>query len=188
MQEIIAIDFETTGNNPGYNSLPWQIGMVVLRDGKVCPEEQFCSFLHVPEDYPFNQYVPGRWASVRKELAEAPTLIELWPVLAKWLSGRYLMAHNVPVEKGILQSFFPLHNFTNWLDSLTIARKAFPKQNSYKLEDLIANLGLYNKVKKICPDREAHDALYDAIACASLFEQVLTDPGWKKKYKNMLAK
>jgi len=188
MQEIVAIDFETTGSSPGYNNTPWQIGMVLLRDGKVCPEEQFSSLLKVPEDQPFNPYTPGRWAGLRKELAVAPALPELWPILEKWFAGRMLLAHNVPVERGLLRTIFPLHHFGPWLDSLVLARMAFPGQVSYKLEDLCANLDLSETLSELCGDSAPHDALYDAMACASLLQKILQEPSWRQAGLEQLSK
>jgi DNA polymerase III epsilon subunit-like protein len=180
MQEVVAIDFESTGSSPGYRNTPWQIGMVLLRDGRLCPEQQFSSLLRVPEEQPFNLYTPGRWASLRKELALAPTLPELWPTLQTWFSGRLLLAHNVPVERALLRAFFPFHNLGPWLDSLVLARLAFPGQVSYKLEDLCANLGLSEALAELCGDATAHDALYDAMACASLLQLILQEPSWRQ--------
>ncbi|MFA6930286.1 MAG: 3'-5' exonuclease [Lentisphaeria bacterium] len=180
MQEIVAIDFESTGSSPGFNNTPWQIGMVLLRNGKLCPDCHYSSLLKVPEEQPFNPYTPGRWAALRKELAQAPSLLELWPVLQTWFSGRILLAHNVPVERNLLKQSFPFHHFGPWLDTLVLARLAFPGQITYKLEDLTANLGLSDSMASLCPDSMAHDALYDALACGKLLQLILTEPTWRQ--------
>ena len=187
MREIVAIDFESTGSSPGYQNTPWQIGLVLLRDGRLCPERQFSSLLRVPEEQPFNLYTPGRWASLRKELAQAPTLPELWPTLQSWFTGRALLAHNVPVERSLLRAFFPFHQFAPWLDSLVLARLAFPGQISYKLADLCANLGLSGSLTELCPDSSPHDALYDAMACGCLLQLILQEPSWREAGIEQLA-
>ena len=151
-------------------------------------EEQFSSLLKVPEDQPFNPYTPGRWAGLRKELAVAPALPELWPILEKWFAGRMLLAHNVPVERGLLRTIFPLHHFGPWLDSLVLARMAFPGQVSYKLEDLCANLDLSETLSELCGDSAPHDALYDAMACASLLQKILQEPSWRQAGLEQLSK
>jgi len=179
MRVITAIDFEYTGSSPGFNSLPWQIGLITVRDGKVCPGESFSSLLRVPPEQPFNPYTPGRWASIREEISAAPALPELWPQLQPWLQGRALLAHHVPTERSLLQQSFPFHHFGPWLDSLTLARVAYPRQRSYKLEDLSDALRLTAKLQAACPGRQAHDALYDALACAYLLQEILAAPGWR---------
>ncbi len=179
MQDITAIDFEHTGSCPGHLNLPWQIGLVSLRGGRVCPQESFSSLLRIPPDQPFNPYTPGRWASLREEIAVAPSLTALWPQLQPWLQGKILLAHQVPTERNLLRQSFPFHHFGPWLDSLTLARIAYPRQNSHKLEDLCDILGISAALQSVCPGRAAHDALYDAFACAYLLQEILTAPGWR---------
>ncbi|MBI9021452.1 MAG: hypothetical protein JEZ10_09405, partial [Verrucomicrobia bacterium] len=48
------------------------------------------------------------------------------------------------------------------------------------LGDLIAGLNLEPRVRELCPRGEAHDALYDAVACAVLLEKILALPGWER--------
>ena len=56
-----VIDFEGTGSVKGYPDEPWQIGLVQIRNGKLCPETNLESLLQVGER-PFNRYAPGRHA------------------------------------------------------------------------------------------------------------------------------
>ena len=176
--ELVALDFETTGTVDGFLNTPWQIGLVVIAQGKVVLEQAFQSLLHVPDDQPFNPYSPGRWAQLRKELSQAPEITELWPKLQSWLVGRPLVAHHVPTERGLLRQFFPLQEFGPWIDTLAIARMAYPKLSDYKLENLIPTLGLESLMQQRCPGLASHDAYYDAVACATLLESVLQAPGW----------
>ena len=176
--DAVALDFETTGSAPGALNSPWQIGLVVIHCGKVDMEHSFQSYLRVPEDHPFNPYTPGRWAQIRTELSQAPTLQDLWPVLRPFLQGMPLVAHHAPTERGMLAQELPLQHFGPWVDTLTIARQAFPRQRDYKLENLIPNLGLAGIQQGRCPDGAPHDAFYDAVACGTFLENILSAPGW----------
>jgi DNA polymerase-3 subunit epsilon len=176
---IAVIDFETTGVVPGFPEEPWQVGLAFVRNGCVDPEYKFSSLLRVEPGRPFNPYAPGRYAGVRDELASSPSLAELWPQLAPWLEGRPVMAHNVGVEKKMLSQAFPLHQFGPWVDTLALARKAFPKAKSHKLEDLLETLKLDDQVSALCPGMQPHDALYDAVASGLLFEYLMTLPQFK---------
>ncbi len=180
MQDIVAIDFEYTGSSLGYVNRPWQIGLTLLRHGRLCPQHSFASLLQVPMDQPFNQYAPGRWASLREELAQAPDIREIWPELQPWLLDKILLAHNVPVERAMLKQCFPCHQFGPWLDSLVLARMAFPARPSYRLEDLCADLGLQEELEELCPERAPHDALYDCMASAKLLELIFEEPTWRE--------
>lgn len=181
-----AVDFETTGAVAGYPVAPWQVGIVRIRAGRVCEGEAFESLFRVG-DRPFNPRAPGRHALLRDELAAAPPPGELWPELSDWLVGGPLVAHNAGTERGVLSRLAPLHRLGPWVDSLALVRHAYPALASKALEDVIEVLGLAPRVRALCPGREAHDALYDAFACAVLLEHLLGLPGWERVTVEALA-
>ena len=176
--EITVLDYESTGSLPGYSNEPWQIGMVSLKQGKVDPASIFESLLRVDANRPFNPHAPGRHSVLRDEISEAPTRQELWPRVRNRLTDHPLCAHNIATEKKFVRSMAPMHRFGPWIDTLKIARKAWPGCSSYALEDLIVMLDLNPRVNALCPGKEAHDALYDAVASAMLLEHLLEQPGW----------
>ena len=178
--DMVVLDFESTGTCEGHPNLPWQIGAVFFRHGRVLPEHCLVTNLRVPESHPFNPYAPGRWASIREELAQSPSLLELWPQLSPWLLGRPLAAHHAPTERSLLRQTFAFHDFSDWVDSLVLARAAYPGLESYQLGDLLERLGLLEKTRQACPGREAHDALFDAVGCGYLLEHILSQPGWRE--------
>jgi DNA polymerase III epsilon subunit-like protein len=55
------------------------------------------------------------------------------------------------------------------------------------LDEAVEALGLAARVRALCPGREAHDALYDAFACAVLLEHFLGLPGWERVTVEALA-
>lgn len=175
---IRVIDFETTGSVKGYPVEPWQIGVVELINGQVNPEPILDSLLQIDER-PFNNRAPGRHAQLRHELATAPTPAELWPHLADALSGYPLAAHNVGTERTVLNTIAPLHQLGPWIDTLALARYAYPDLETRALEHLIVQLGLASRLTILCPNRAPHDALYDAYASALLLEHLLALPGWQ---------
>jgi len=183
---LAVVDFETTGSVAGYPVEPWQIGVVRVRDGRVCADEAFESLLRVG-NRPFNPRAPGRHAQLRGQLAAAPALGELWPELAGWVTGVPLVAHNVGTERGVLSRLAPLHRLGPWIDTLAVTRQAFPGLDSKALDDVSAALGLEARVRALCPGRSAHDALYDAFACAVVLEYFLGLPGWERVTVEALA-
>ena len=181
-----AVDFETTGAVAGYPVEPWQIGAVRLRGGRVCADEHFESLLRVG-DRPFNPRAPGRHAQLRGQLAAAPSPEELWPELSAWVTGVPLVAHNAGTERGVLTRLAPLHRTGPWVDTLALVRQAYPELASKALDDVAEAFGLTARVRALCPGREAHDALYDAFACALVLEHLLGLPGWERVTVGALA-
>jgi DNA polymerase III epsilon subunit-like protein len=176
--EITVLDYESTGSLPGYANEPWQIGLVSLKAGRVDAASRFESLLRVDAARPFNPHAPGRHDALREAIAEAPTPQEVWPEIRQRLTDHPLCAHNVATEKKFIRAMAPMHKFGLWIDTLRIARKVWPGCASYALEDLIVLLDLKSRIDALCPNREAHDALYDAVASAMLIEHLLEQPGW----------
>ena len=87
---MTAIDFETTGSVCDWPVEAWQIGMVEFAAGRVRREKAYDQLLHIG-DRPFNPFAPGRYALVRRELSEAPTLSDLWSELKTWWLERPLI-------------------------------------------------------------------------------------------------
>lgn len=178
-ETFTAIDFETTGSVPGWPVEPWQIGMASISpvDGV---GDLFSSYLSVSVDRPFNRFAPGRHSLIRDELALSPTLPEVWDNISLRLVGKPLVAHNIGTERTILRKTAPLHRLGPWVDTLRLAKIAYPGLSSYALEELMPVLGLTDCVREICPELEAHDALYDAVACGVLFMHIVALPGWER--------
>ncbi len=177
--DIVAIDFETTGSVRGQANLPWQIGMAAIIGGAVSADGGLSMYLNVPEEHHFNPYAPGRWGELRDVLSRSPSIRGAWPELSPWLLGHPLLAHNVPTERKILKDAFPMHEFGPWIDSLSMSRMAYPAMRSHSLSDILDLLGLTPQVEELCPNLAPHDAFYDAVGCACLFEHIVSLPSWR---------
>lgn len=174
------LDFETTGSVRGWPVEPWQIGLAEVAGGRLTGAG-FESWLRVAADRPFNPHAPGRHARLRRELADAPGLADLWPALAdRWLLNRPLVAHNLGTERGVLRRALPLHRFGPWIDTLRLVRRFYPRLASAALDDVMVELGLLVSLQAACPGRAPHDARYDATACALLLTHFLSLPGWEQ--------
>ena len=98
-----------------------------------------------------------------------------------------MAAHNAATERKYLQQAFPLHRCGPWIDTLKLARIAYPRLPSHALEDLATALRLTGQVQAACPGREPHDAVYDAVACAVLLVHLLGQDGWAHATVRALA-
>lgn len=170
---ICSLDFETTGLVRGYPNEPWQLGLIVLgEDGEILPCSAWETYFRIAPDRPFSPRAPGRWADLRDRLAAAPTFMDAWMPIAARIVGIPLIAHNAATERTILEKRAPLTPFGPWIDTLALARRAWPGLRSYALGDLIDTLGLASQVDALCPGRTWHDALYDACAAAVLYRRL----------------
>ncbi len=173
----VAIDFETTGSIAGYPNEPWQIGLIPIRGGAPVAAEAFESFLRVGPR-PFSRHAPGIHAAVRDELAHAPTLQDLLPHIRRHCRGRPLVAHNAATEQAVFRRTLPLERFGPWIDTLRLARRAYPDLPAHGLESLLDHLGLLSEVHALLPGRHPHDALFDAAGSAVFLTHLLRAPAW----------
>lgn len=174
-----VLDFETTGSVKGFDCLPWQLGAVTAnKAGILLEQSRFDTLLRVPESHRFSGRAPGQHALLRAEIAAAPEPMSLWHELHAALSRTIPVAHNAATERNVLARLAPMTRYPYWLDTLRLVRKAYPTLPSYALDEVIPILGLTPELHRLVPGREAHDAYYDAVACALLLVHLLSLPGW----------
>jgi DNA polymerase III subunit epsilon len=169
-----AIDFESAGNAPGRTDHPVQVGMA--RGTHSAPEDVcFTSYLSCP--------VSVTWSARRvhgisdEMLEDAPSLLSLWPELKRLLLGAAVVAHGKGTEKRFLRTF-PGHGFGPWIDTLLLARTAWPDEKSHSLSDLCEARSLTGQIQAALPAGHAgrwHDALYDALASLHLLRHLITE-------------
>lgn len=180
--KFAAIDFESAGASRGQTDVPVQIAISQWSPGEGLGET-FCSFLSTTQKITWSaQKVHGITLA---DLADAPSLLSLWPEIKRLLSDRLIVAHGHGTEKRFLRAF-PGHSFGPWIDTLHLARAAWPDLTSHALGDLCNQLGLTDSVKKAHPDRHWHDALYDATASALLLEHLISSLALAEKSLDLL--
>ena len=167
-----AIDFESAGIRKGGTEVAVQIGVARMRGGVI--GESFASFLAT--DQPITWSAQKVHGIRREDLAGAPDLASLWPRLKGLLAGQWIVAHGAATEKRFLRAF-PFHGFGPWLDTLKLARAAWPALDSYALGDLISSLGLEPELRSIHAGFRWHDALSDAVASLILLRHVVAATG-----------
>lgn len=164
-----AIDFESAGAARGLTDSPVQVGLACW-SADAGHADAFVSYLFT------NQ--PVQW-SARKihgigpaQLTDAPLLLTLWPELQCRLAGAVVVAHGKGTEKRFLRAF-PGHGFGPWIDTLLLARAAWPALTHHALGSLCEHHGLTAAVRAIVPGKSWHDALFDAAASLVLLAHLI---------------
>ena len=154
-----AIDFEGAGAVLEKPDVPIQIGIARSKLGDT--PQLYDSFLAI--DRPVTRGAQRVHGITDKQLAHAPTLLQLYPTLQSELGVGPLVAHAHGTEKRFLASL-PGHPFGPWIDTLKLTRKVYPEARSHKLGNLCDDLGITPSIQNLVPDRTWHDALFDAAA------------------------
>ena len=121
---------------------------------------------------------PIHWAAKKvhgigpEDLADAPSLLLLWPEFKKRLAGAIVVAHGKGTEKRFLRAF-PGHGFGPWIDTLLLARAAWPDLPSHSLGGLCEANGLTTTIQVLVPGKSWHDALFDAVASLALLAHLI---------------
>ncbi len=166
-----AIDFESTGSAPAASDSPVQVGLACwsVRESL---HDLFVSDLFT--DTPVEESAFRVHGIGPERVAAAPTLLSLWPDVRQRLAGAFVVAHGKGTEKRFLRAF-PGHGFGPWVDTLLLARAAWPSLGDHSLGSLCDRFGLSEAVRRAVPGRSWHDALFDAVASLVLLEKLITD-------------
>ncbi len=164
-----GIDFESAGAARGKTDVPVQIGLAEwsIRTGHT---EPFVSYL--------SSTSPITWSAKKvhgirdEDLIGAPSLLELWPVVKKRLGDAVVVAHGKGTEKRFLRAF-PGHGFGPWVDTLLLARAAWPELPDHSLSALCIGRNLEARIRELAPKGSWHDALFDTIASLALLEDIV---------------
>lgn len=157
-QTFTAIDFETA--NPQRNSA-CQLGLVVVENGTIVDSRSW--LIRPPSSiFTFTDIHGITYETVKDQ----PSFREIWEAVQPYIGNRTLAAHNAPFDVGVLRAVLshyqlPVPSF-QVMDSLTIARRAWPALPNHKLNTVASHLNV---------SLQHHDAASDARACAEIILQ-----------------
>ncbi len=164
-----AIDFESAGASRGKTDHPIQVGLASW-SAEIGHHDDFVSYIHTDQ--------PIHWAAGKvhgigtADLMGAPPLLTLWPEFKRRLGGAWVVAHGKGTEKRFLRAF-PGHGFGPWIDTLLLARAAWPDLPDHSLGALCKSLSLVDAVQSLVPEKSWHDALFDTVASLVLLAHLV---------------
>lgn len=119
---------------------------------------------------PFARRIHGITAHM---VAGAPAFAEVAKDIQLALSGRLIVAHNAPVDLGVLRRQLPDWEPAEVFDTLRLARRLRPDRVSYRLGALVEAFDL---AVGLPPGLRPHRATYDALVTARLLVLLATGP------------
>lgn len=157
----VSVDIETTGLSPQRDNII-ELGAVKIVNGK--PTEQFSQLVYpgMPIPVRITQLTGITDADVQGQ----PDLRAVLPAFTAFIGKNPIIGHNLGFDLGFVNAALasagtkPLDNQT--VDTLPLARQAYPSLPNHKLETIIQALGI--------ADKEAHRASDDALHTAQVYE------------------
>ena len=162
--QFAIVDIETTGGNPS-NSKITDIS-ILIHDGEKILDE-FSTLVNPEMGIP--PFIVRLTGISDQMVASAPTFPEIAKKIIEITENCVFVAHNVQFDYTMLRSEFKRLGYTYTrpnLCTVKTSRMIFPGHESYSLGKISAKLGI------IIQDR--HRAKGDAIATASLFQQLFS--------------
>jgi len=163
---FVAFDFETTGLSAEKDSIV-EFGAVKFNGSKIL--DSFQSLIDPERSIPLDA---SQVSGINDAMVKGqPLLPSVLPGFMQFIEGSVLIAHNAGFDLGFLRKACALHGLplpeNLVLDTQVIARKAFPGQKSYSLQNLVNFLRF--------PPNQAHRAKDDAIMCMKLFNACVAE-------------
>lgn len=155
--DFVAIDFETANNR---KSSICQVAVVAVQNNEIVDRK---SWLIKPKPYYFeakNIEIHGidKW-----HVQDCPTFAEVWDEIRLYLEGNDIISYNANFDMSVLRGTLQAYDLEPadfyFACCMNMAKKAFPKQKSYKLQE----------IARLCEViYTPHRAEEDAFACAAI--------------------
>ncbi len=172
---IVVLDFESTGLNTAKARII-EVGAVKLVEGTVT--ETFQQLVDPGEALP--PKITEITGITDANLQGQPKAETVLPKLLEFIGDAPLAAHNAAFDVSLLKSELKRLNL-HWngpvLDTLTYARKLYPKLKSFRLGALCKHLGVSLK--------NAHRAVHDAAATAQCLARMFTET--RERYPEVMT-
>ena len=167
--EYSIVDIEGTGAQHRENEGIVDIAVVLVKNGGVT-DQSYHQLLDPEIEIPaFISRIHGIYS---KDVSRRPTFDEVKSGLEKFLSDRFLVAHNAAVERRVLNLRLSGYRPALIFDTLKMARALYGGSYRQGLDQLIDRLGLQDLLSRTGGASKRHGALYDAQATAHAFVQM----------------
>lgn len=163
---LVVFDLETTGLNSN-NDRIIEIGAVRIENGSVVKKISTLVYPGIPVPY-YATKVNG----ITTEMLEGkPRDIDVVMEFYSMIEGAYLVAHNISFDVGFINSYLLRMGFDKvenpLIDTVRLARKAFPGRKKYSLGMIAKDLGI--------DVRDAHRAEDDTRVCYELYKKSIKE-------------
>ncbi len=165
--EFCALDLETTGVNPAFDRIV-EIGAVRFTTGGVTDEFQTL----VNPGVPIPENVIKIHGITDDMVNDAPAINDILDDFHSFFKGTVLVIQNPRFDLSFIERAFHVRDGRSpellAIDTVRLAQNHFPALPNHKLSTMACHLGL---------NLQSHRALDDAIACMSVFNEVIRGRG-----------
>ena len=160
----VVLDCETSGLSPTSNEII-EVALIKYVNGELV--DTFSSL--VAPSNPISSRITAITGITNADLKNAPSAENVIPIVWSFIEGFVLVGHNIPFDIKFLKEEFTKNGYKgqfDYVDTLQLARSAFPDFPNHKLATCIEKLSL--------SDGQTHRALDDIICTQRLLEKCLS--------------
>ncbi len=161
--DYCLIDIETTGLDASIDDAI-EVAILKVRDNKVI--EEYESLIYTENRLGF--FIEELTGIRQSEIESAPLPIKVWEEVKEFINNDILMAHNANFDINFIYDEMKENNIepitNDFIDTLRLARKAFPTFKNHKLKTLIKELKL--------SDLKTHRAKADVLLTKELYDNI----------------
>jgi DNA polymerase III subunit epsilon len=169
---LAALDLEGTGAQDRDDEAILEIAVVLISDGHPDLASVYCTLVNPQRAVPRRPWIsPGLTTTA---LADAPTITDIEPELARRLDDAYIVGHNVGVDWRLLHRRCPSIRPAGLIDTLRLARIVRPGEKGNNLANLLNRHELTDTVTQLAKDSQPHRALWDTTGAALLLHALAT--------------
>jgi len=144
-----------------------------MEDSRLVKPDRFSALMRPPDHARFTRFDTEQTGITPRMLADRPPAGKVLAMLDTALPGPplLLVAHNAATEAGILYDYAdycPRLSTTDFLDTVRLARVAYPQLPSHRLDTLIQHLGIPRPIDR-------HRALPDVEITVQVFARLVAD-------------
>lgn len=162
MDELVILDFETTGLSPDYARVI-EVGAILVKNSKIVAKVAQLMNPGIPIPY----FITGITGITNSMVKGMPSPEEVMPKLKKFIGNKAIIAHNASFDQKFLIA--EMDNIGKEIDNqflctMKLSRKLIPDAPNHKLTTLTSHLKL-----NIPKEQKAHRALNDVMSTFHLW-------------------
>lgn len=161
-KDYSVIDIETTGLNPGYDTII-ELAAIKVRDNIIV--DKFSSLVN--PNIKISSFITSLTGITNEMLQYAPSLDTVLPEFISFIKDDIVIGHNVTFDLHFISTeslrLLKKDFINNYINTLPLSRKIFPEVPSHRLSFLAEYLNICHPTHRATYDCLATKELYDAI-------------------------
>ena len=162
--KLVGLDFETA--NPRNGSI-CAAGITIMQNGEIIEKREWLIRPHRTLDWMLPAFTEIHGIGYY-DLRRSPEFFEIWPAIKNLIErGECVVIHNAAFDLRHLHAVMDIYHMPpfsfDYICSLAVCRNLFPEMNSHSLDVMAKHFNI---------EFQHHDALEDAIACATIVSQI----------------